>query len=318
MLTKNLKQILHLSFLFISIILTSCTPRTHVTGICKSCKPYVIKGRTYYPQKYYDYDETGIASWYGGRFHGQKAAHGGIYNMHQLTAAHRTLPLPSVVEVVNLKNGKKVVLVIDDRGPFIKGRIIDLSKEAANQLGIHDTGLGRVRIRTIIRESEALSRYLKHNGKLGHDLKGRSWVKVYEQEIKGKAQTIPYLEQYPVPTEKLAPKVKIKPAIYKTDPETLEPEYIDIVEMDENGELLKASARARARRNQIAKAQLRASKSPSTVLVWPKGSIKATKARSGYPSSKVIKPAAQKKSFSKAKNLDNWAYEAAWNGVNSK
>lgn len=97
--------------------------------------------------------ETGIASWYGGKFHGRRTANGEIYNMNRLTAAHRTLPFNSIVEVVNLNNRKKIIVRINDRGPFVKNRIIDLSFKAARVLDMAEKGTAPVELR-IIKTSE--------------------------------------------------------------------------------------------------------------------------------------------------------------------
>jgi rare lipoprotein A len=95
------------------------------------------------------YYETGVASWYGGYFHGRTAADGSIYNMYQFTAAHKTLPFGSVVKVTNLKNGNACIVKITDRGPFIDGRIIDLSKVAAEEIGMLNSGVSKVKIEVI-------------------------------------------------------------------------------------------------------------------------------------------------------------------------
>jgi rare lipoprotein A len=115
-------------------------------GYYKVGSPYQIKGVWYYPKEEPGYDETGIASWYGDYFHGRKTANGEIYNMNSLTAAHRTLPLPSYVDVTNLDNGKQIRLRVNDRGPYARGRIIDVSKRAAEILGFKDKGVARVRV----------------------------------------------------------------------------------------------------------------------------------------------------------------------------
>ena len=99
-------------------------------GTYKVGKPYQIKGTWYYPKEDFEYEETGIASWYGRKFHGRKTANGERFDMNYLSAAHRTLPMPSIVRVTNLENGRKVVVRINDRGPYVDGRIIDLSKGA--------------------------------------------------------------------------------------------------------------------------------------------------------------------------------------------
>ena len=116
-------------------------------GHYKLGKPYVIGGRWYTPREQPGLDEVGIASWYGDDFHGRKTANGEIYDMNRLSAAHPTLPLPSFVYVTNLENGRTVLLRVNDRGPYVGNRVIDLSRAAANALGTKGKGLGRVRVR---------------------------------------------------------------------------------------------------------------------------------------------------------------------------
>jgi len=119
-------------------------------GSRKTGKPYRIAGKWYYPiQSATAYDETGVASWYGRDFHGKKTANGERYDMHALSAAHKTLPLPTLVRVTNLGNGRSVVVRVNDRGPFVKSRLIDLSYAAARQLGYTDQGTARVRVQTL-------------------------------------------------------------------------------------------------------------------------------------------------------------------------
>lgn len=100
-------------------------------------------------EKYGDYRQTGFASWYGGNFHGQFSADGSIYDKNKFTAAHKSLPFGTVVQVTNMYNGKKCVVKITDRGPFIRGRIIDLSKVAANEIGMLSSGVSRVKVEVI-------------------------------------------------------------------------------------------------------------------------------------------------------------------------
>ncbi|NJN00912.1 MAG: septal ring lytic transglycosylase RlpA family protein [Aquincola sp.] len=102
--------------------------------------------RTEYPPKT---SATGVASWYGPDFHGKRTANGEIYNMQRLTGAHTTLPLPSYVEVTNLANGRTIVVRINDRGPYKRGRIIDLSKQSASALGFKQQGTATVRVQYI-------------------------------------------------------------------------------------------------------------------------------------------------------------------------
>jgi len=109
-------------------------------------RPYTIKGKTYIPARDDNYNRIGIASWYGPKFHGKKTANGEIFNQNAMTAAHPTLPLPSVVRVTNLKTGKQILVRVNDRGPFIDDRMIDLSKRAAKELGYHSNGITKVRV----------------------------------------------------------------------------------------------------------------------------------------------------------------------------
>lgn len=110
-------------------------------------RPYTIRGRTYRPAEQPDYNETGQASWYGQYHHGRSTSTGERFDMNALTAAHKTLPLPSMVEVTNPANGRRVLLRVNDRGPFVDNRIIDLSRGAADALGLLNQGVGEVRVR---------------------------------------------------------------------------------------------------------------------------------------------------------------------------
>lgn len=111
---------------------------------------YEVFGKRYYTLMSSDgYHEKGLASWYGTKFHGQRTSSGEIYDMYAMTAAHKTLPLPTYVEVTNLSNGRKVIVKVNDRGPFHGDRLIDLSYSAAKQLGIVSHGTGMVEIRAI-------------------------------------------------------------------------------------------------------------------------------------------------------------------------
>lgn len=110
---------------------------------------YSINGKSYTPKHNPTYDRSGLASWYGEKFHGKPTATGEIYNMNELTAAHKTLPLNTMLHVENLENGKTLVVRLNDRGPFVDGRIIDLSKASAIALGTIEGGIARVRVRYI-------------------------------------------------------------------------------------------------------------------------------------------------------------------------
>ena len=111
---------------------------------------YEVFGERYFVMPNSDgYQENGVASWYGAPFHGRRTSSGAIYDMYELTAAHKTLPLPSLVRVTNLDNGRSVVVTVNDRGPFVKDRLIDLSYAAAQQLGIVQSGTGSVRVEAL-------------------------------------------------------------------------------------------------------------------------------------------------------------------------
>jgi len=108
-----------------------------------------LLGAVFAYQFYGPYYEVGIASWYGPGFDGRHTANGEIYDMNEISAAHKTLPFGTIVQVVDLETGKSVIVRINDRGPFIKGRIIDLSKGAAEKLGIIDKGITKVGLRIL-------------------------------------------------------------------------------------------------------------------------------------------------------------------------
>lgn len=142
-------------------------------AVHKVGKPYKIAGLWYVPKHQPDYDESGVASWYGPRFHGKSTANGEKYNQNRLTAAHPTLPLPSYVEVTNLANGRTLVVRVNDRGPYKRGRILDLSARAAQLLGYQGSGTAQVRVRYVGKaplaaddryEQEYLSKQAWHSG----------------------------------------------------------------------------------------------------------------------------------------------------------
>lgn len=150
--------------LFILIGLAACSSKPDparmsglpaASGNFKVGKPYQVDGVWYYPNIDPDYSETGLASWYGDGdgFHGKPTANGERYDMYALTAAHKTLPLPSIVKVTNLENGRTLNLRINDRGPFKPGRIIDVSKRGAELLGFKNGGTATVRVELLREES---------------------------------------------------------------------------------------------------------------------------------------------------------------------
>ena len=124
----------------------------HATA--KVGRPYYVRGRRYVPNYDPDYSETGEASWYGPGFDGRSTANGERFDQHALTAAHRTLPMPSMVRVTNLANGKSAKVRVNDRGPFAENRVIDLSKAAAEEIDMIRTGVARVKVEYLPDETE--------------------------------------------------------------------------------------------------------------------------------------------------------------------
>jgi rare lipoprotein A len=134
-------------------------------GSYKVGQPYKVGGEWYYPREDYSYDEAGVASWYGTEFHGQRTANGEVFNKNELTAAHKTLPLPTLARVTNLDNGRSIVVRINDRGPFSNGRLIDVSQRAAQLLGFEGTGTAKVRVQVLADESKAIADAMRHYGR---------------------------------------------------------------------------------------------------------------------------------------------------------
>ena len=137
------------------------TTQADKRGVYKVGKPYQIGGVWYYPAEDYSYDETGIASWYGPNFHAKETANGEVFDQNAVTAAHKTLPLPCYVRVTNLENGRSIVVRVNDRGPYVASRIIDLSRRSAQLLGTEGQGTARVRVQIMAEESRALAARLK-------------------------------------------------------------------------------------------------------------------------------------------------------------
>lgn len=133
-------------------------------GLYKVGKPYQVDGIWYYPKDDWNYDETGIASWYGEQFHGRDTANGETFDLNGLTAAHHTLPMPSIVQVTNLENGRTLELRVNDRGPFAAGRIIDVSRHAAQLLDFERNGTAKVRVRILTAESQQAQAVARRNG----------------------------------------------------------------------------------------------------------------------------------------------------------
>ncbi len=161
------------SFAFIS----SCSETTYVAHMAKQIPfptdaptskgyykigtPYTIKNRQYYPAETFNHTEVGMASWYGPGFHGKQTANGEIFNKNDLTAAHRTLQLPSIIRVTNLKNGRSIILRVNDRGPFAHNRILDVSERAAKSLGFKKDGIAKIRMEVMPNESRYVAQAAK-------------------------------------------------------------------------------------------------------------------------------------------------------------
>lgn len=220
--------------------LTGCgeTQRTQADLMCKSCKPYYVRGSWHHPQTHYEYDEKGLASWYGPGFHGKPKPYGEPFNQQALTAAHRTLPLPTVVEVTNLSNGKSAIILVDDRGPYIyPGRIIDLSVASAKEIGTHTKGVDQVYVRSLVDESRALAKYLTRYGSSGRDPSGRTWRQILDQEILSKRGSLhqqPHKPQKSVPSTPTASPTFVEKG----------PEFTTLAQAQQYAGQLSASSRA--------------------------------------------------------------------------
>jgi len=170
-----------LAFLsLVLFLLSACGGRKEVVVYPKASKPstskckytYRVNGKRYCVRHSAEgFVQVGIASWYGPGFHGSRTASGEVYNMYKLTAAHKTLPLGTYVRVINLENGRSVVVKINDRGPFVEGRIIDLSYAAAKKIGMLKKGTARVKI-------VALGKRVDHTFRPVAYTKGRFFVQV--------------------------------------------------------------------------------------------------------------------------------------------
>ncbi|CAA7617450.1 Lipoprotein [Candidatus Terasakiella magnetica] len=137
------------------------SPSASASANYKVGKPYQVAGVWYYPQEDFNYDETGIASWYGPDFHAKLTANGEVFDQNAVTAAHKTLQMPSVARVTNLENGRSIIVRVNDRGPFVNGRILDLSRRSAQLLGMEGKGTAKVRVQVLNEESRALAGRLK-------------------------------------------------------------------------------------------------------------------------------------------------------------
>ncbi len=175
----------------LAFIMTGCQMRSFKKTPCPitaTSRPYTIDGKHYVPQQHYEMDSVGCASYYGGKdgMHGCLTCTGQPFSMFAMTAAHKTLPIPCKIKVTNLDNGRQAVLTVNDRGPFAKNRILDVSANAARVLGFYDKGYAKVRIQTLVPQSQVLARTkqekknicikLAEYGKSHSVRRGHQWV----------------------------------------------------------------------------------------------------------------------------------------------
>lgn len=165
------------SVIFSVVFLASCSEAQYVAHVAKQIpfpsdppktvghfkvgNSYVIKGRRYYPKERYSYTEHGTASWYGPNFHGKMTANGEYFNKHELTAAHRTLQMPSIIRVTNVSNGRSLILRVNDRGPYAHNRILDVSERAATLLGFKKAGTARIKLEVLPEPSRQVAAMAK-------------------------------------------------------------------------------------------------------------------------------------------------------------
>lgn len=180
-------------------------------GTYKVGNPYKVDGVWYYPNEDWSYDQTGIASWYGPNFHGKATANGELFDQWAVSAAHKTLPMPSLVRVTNLENGRSLVVRVNDRGPFKPGRIIDLSRRSAQLLDIEGKGTARVRVQILAKESQVLAERAKAGGTQLADtdspIQGDS---VASQPVV--TQNLPVAQPVEVASNTIAPVIESVPA----------------------------------------------------------------------------------------------------------
>lgn len=176
------------------------------TGSFKIGNPYKIMGKWYTPKETYNFTQNGIASWYGPDFDGKLTANGETYDQYALTAAHNTLQMPSIVRVTNLENGRSIIVRINDRGPFARGRVIDMSKRGAELLQFKNQGTAKVKIQVLEKESRAIAAAAKRGQRVdGVEIalnKGQSI-----EEILGMEENDQYTSAQPISLNKAPPGI---------------------------------------------------------------------------------------------------------------
>ncbi len=182
-------------------------------GTYKVGKPYTIGGQTYTPAEDSSYRQTGKASWYGPGFHGKRTANGEVYDQYAHTAAHRTLPMPSVVRVTNTDNGQVTVVRVNDRGPFAHNRIIDLSRIAAADIDMIGAGVGNVRVELMERESRAVREIAERGGSIAEQTAVLRGVAPSGPVVAAAPAPVasPVPQRAPVPLPQAAPPATAKP-----------------------------------------------------------------------------------------------------------
>lgn len=191
-------------------------------GTFKIGKPYQVDGRWYYPKEQYELTETGIASWYGPGFNGKRTASGETFDSSELTAAHRTLQMPSLVRVTNLGNGRSVIVRVNDRGPYKRGRVMDVSSKAADLLGFKGAGTAKIKLEVLPQESMKIAQIAKTGvNTKGYELAmnetGRAPVfqPRYEQVAYDSSESMPL---QPVTRETISAPVEGSPGINSVIP----------------------------------------------------------------------------------------------------
>lgn len=167
-------------------------------GHYKVGNKYEVKNKTYIPKENKHYKEIGIASWYGSKdgFHGKKTANGDRYNKHVLSAAHKTLPLPSLVKVTNLKNNKSLIVMVNDRGPFSKKRIIDVSEQVATILDFKRNGIAKVEVEYLDKETKEFLKDIAISPK--HGAKAKRKVKLSKCSVNCHVKLVNIKHKLPV------------------------------------------------------------------------------------------------------------------------
>jgi rare lipoprotein A len=214
-------------------------------------KPYQVAGRWFEPKEQPDYDKKGVASWYGEAFNRRKTSNGEWFDMTRLTAAHPTLPLPSYVKVTNLENGREVVVRLNDRGPFVGTRIIDLSKRTAEVLDFKHKGKAEVRVQYIgpAPLNDNGSHLIAMNKELDRGTPMRKMIAAADRR-KGRAPAEPVVTAAAQPTKKKAappPQPQYETAAYEPESEPVQQRAIEVTYFVQLGSFSDGENAARAR-----------------------------------------------------------------------